>query len=173
VFTLLLLCRVGKTSVVDQCLKPIIGSSAFFCRGKFDLYRRNSAVLVQAFQSILQQIATASPEVLAEWRAKLLASLDGNGALLTHFIPQLEMVIGQQEPLPNLSPLERETVFTATFLRFVGVLAQPQHPLVLFIDDLQVRLHGSVRCCGVPPRCISQPSGVRLYSSGPMRCLFN
>ena len=115
----------------------MVRSRALFCRGKFDLYRRSSVVLLECFQSLMQQII-ASPSTEREWwRTRLLASLEGNGALLVDLIPQLASVIGPQEPLPKQSLPERETAFTATFLRFVGVFAQPAHPLVLFIDDLQ------------------------------------
>jgi predicted ATPase len=127
----------GKTSVVNECHRPMVRSRAFFCREKFDLYRRCSVVLLECFQSVMHHLIACPPTERELWRTQLLASLEGKGALLVAVIPQLASVVGPQETSLRQSLPEREAAFTSTFLRFVGALAQPAHPLVLFIDDLQ------------------------------------
>ena len=52
-------------------------------------------------------------------------------------MPNLELIIGKQPPVPELSPQDAQRRFQAVFRRFIGVFAQPEHPLALFLDDLQ------------------------------------
>ena len=52
-------------------------------------------------------------------------------------IPELELVIGEQPPVPDLSPQDAQRRFQTVLRRFIGVFARPEHPLALFLDDLQ------------------------------------
>jgi predicted ATPase len=56
---------------------------------------------------------------------------------MVNLIPRLELVIGPQPPVPDLPPLEAHGRFELLFRRFLGVFARQEHPLVLFLDDLQ------------------------------------
>ena len=52
-------------------------------------------------------------------------------------VPELELVIGTQPPVADLPPQEAKNRFQMVFRHFLGVFARPEHPLALFLDDLQ------------------------------------
>src|SRR6185436_13573703 len=60
-----------------------------------------------------------------------------NGALLLDLIPELKFIIGEQPPVPNVPPADAKTRFHTALRRLIGVFARAEHPLALFLDDLQ------------------------------------
>ncbi|MBW4678674.1 MAG: AAA family ATPase [Microcoleus vaginatus WJT46-NPBG5] len=130
---------IGKTSVVNEIHKPIVGAHGYFIAGKFDQYKKNIpyAAIIQAFQSLMEQILTESPEKLAVWKASLLAALGENGQLIIDVIPEVELIIGKQQDVPQLGLSESQNRFNRLFKELINVLATKNHPLVLFLDDLQ------------------------------------
>jgi len=92
---------------------------------------------VQAFQSLIRHVLGRSDAELAGWRDALLNALDPNARLITDLIPELKLVIGDPPPVPELEPQRAQSRFQLVFRRFIAVFAQPEHPLVLFLDDLQ------------------------------------
>src|SRR6202007_108889 len=71
------------------------------------------------------------------WRDALLETLGPNGRLMTDLVPELKLIIGDQPPVPELPPQDAQRRFQLVFQRFIGVFARPEHPLALFLDDLQ------------------------------------
>ena len=130
---------IGKSSVVNELHKAMVPPRGLFAGGKFDQYKRDIpyATLAQAFQSLLRQLLGKPEEEIAPWRAALLRALGSNGQLMVNLIPELALVIGEQPPVAELPSRESENRFQLVFRRFLGVFAQPDHPLVLFLDDLQ------------------------------------
>ena len=112
----------------------MVKKRGLFVRGKFDLYKRNHSVLLQAFQQLVMQLLTQDVEV---WRAKILTALGEEGQVLVDVIPELEKLIGPQPAVALLSAGDGEKRFNRLFLSFVHVFSQREHPLILFIDDLQ------------------------------------
>ena len=76
-------------------------------------------------------------EELKNWKQKILRDLENNGGVITDVIPELEVIIGEQPALPELGPSETQNRFFDTFQRFINVFARPEHPLAVFLDDLQ------------------------------------
>src|SRR5205085_10495395 len=107
--------------------------------GRFDQYKRNipCATLAQAFQSLVREILGKSDAEMGQWRSALLDALGPNGQLMVNLIPELALVIGEQPPVPELPQQEWQSRFQLVFRRFLGVFARPEHPLALFLDDLQ------------------------------------
>lgn len=130
---------VGKTSLVQELWRPVAAAGGYFTVGKYEQYQRDIpyATLVQAFRELLQQILTESNERIRAWKAALQEALGVNGRLIVDLIPELELVLGPQPPVPKLLPGEAENRFRLVFERFIGVFARREHPLVLFLDDLQ------------------------------------
>jgi PAS domain S-box-containing protein len=130
---------IGKSSVVNELHKAMVPPRGLFAGGKFDQYKRDIpyATLAQAFQSLLRQLLGKPEEEIASWRQALLQALGPNGQLMVNLIPELALVIGEQPPVAELPPRESENRFQMVFRRFLGVFAHPDHPLVLFLDDLQ------------------------------------
>ena len=130
---------VGKSSVVSELHKSLTPSRGLFAAGKFDQYKRDIpyATLAQAFQSLVRQILAKSEAEVGQWRATLLEALGPNGQIVANLIPELVLIIGEQPPVPELPPQDRQNRFQMAFRRFLGVFARPEHPLALFLDDLQ------------------------------------
>jgi predicted ATPase/signal transduction histidine kinase/GAF domain-containing protein len=130
---------IGKSSIVNALRQALMPSRALFAAGKFDQYKRDIpyATLVQALQSLVRQLLRYDDADRAVWRSALLEALGPNGQLITTLVPELALIIGAQQPVPDVSPQDTHNRFQLVFQRFLGVFAQPQRPLVLFLDDLQ------------------------------------
>ena len=130
---------IGKSSVVHELHKALVPPRGLFASGKFDQYRRNIpyATLAQAFQRLVRFIIGQNEPELAQWRDALRDALGANGQVMIDLVPELELIIGLQVPAPDLPPRDAQHRFQTVFRRFVGVFARPEHPLTLFLDDLQ------------------------------------
>src|SRR5499433_471418 len=130
---------IGKSSVVHELHKVLVPPRGLFASGKFDQYKRDIpyATLAQALQSLIQHLLGQSEAELDRWRAALRAALEPNGRLMTDLVPALTLLIGDQPPVPELAPQDAQRRFQLVFRRFIGVFARPEHPLALFLDDLQ------------------------------------
>ena len=130
---------IGKSSVVNELHKRLVPPRGLFASGKFDQYKRDIpyATLVQAFQSLLRSLLTESEADLSKWRDALRQALDTNGQLMVDLVPELRLIIGDQPPVPELPPQDARRRFHMVFRRFISVFARPEHPLALFLDDLQ------------------------------------
>ena len=130
---------IGKSAVVNELHKPLVPPRGLFASGKFDQYKRDIpyATLAQAFQSLTRPLLSKSEEDLRPWRDALHDALDPNGQLMVALVPELKAIIGEQPPVPELPQQDAQRRFHLVFRRFLGVFARPEHPLALFLDDLQ------------------------------------
>src|ERR1700733_7344646 len=130
---------VGKSSVVNELHKALIPPRGLFASGKFDQYKRDIpyATLAQAFQTLIRQILVKSEADVERWRGSLQDALGPNGQLIVNLIPELEFIIGKKPPVVELPPLDARNRFQLVFRRFLGAFARKEHPLALFLDDLQ------------------------------------
>jgi PAS domain S-box-containing protein len=130
---------IGKSSVVNELHKVLVPPHGLFASGKFDQLKRDIpyATLAQAFQSLVRSLLSKSETELAGWREALLGALAPNGRLMVDVVPELRLIIGEQPPVPELPPQDAQRRFQLVFRRFIGVFAQAEHPLALFLDDLQ------------------------------------
>jgi predicted ATPase len=130
---------IGKSSVVHELHKVLVLPRGLFASGKFDQYKRDIpyATLAQAFQSLVLPLLGRSEAELGQWRDALGEALGPNGQLMVNLVPELELVIGKQPPVTDLPPQDAQNRFQMVFRRFLGVFARKEHPLALFLDDLQ------------------------------------
>jgi PAS domain S-box-containing protein len=130
---------IGKSAVVNELHKALVPPLGLFASGKFDQYKRDIpyATLGQAFQSLVRSLLTRSEAELGRWRDALRGALGPNGQLIVNLVPELELVIGKQPPVADLPPQDAKNRFQMVFRRFLGVFARKEHPLALFLDDLQ------------------------------------
>src|SRR3989441_8839816 len=130
---------IGKAAVVNELHKPLVPPRGLFASGKFDQYKRDIpyATLAQAFQSLVRPLLSKNEDDLHTWRDALREALEPNGRLIIDLVPELKHVIGEQPPVPELPPQEAQKRFQLVFRRFISVFARPEHPLALFLDDLQ------------------------------------
>ena len=130
---------IGKTSLVQEVHKPIVKKRGHFIAGKFDQYKRNVpyAAFIEAFQNLTRQLLAESDENIAGWKTKILKAIEPNGQIIVEIIPEIELIIGQQPAVPELAPTESQNRFNYIFERFIRVFAAQEHPLTMFLDDLQ------------------------------------
>ncbi|MHC5752901.1 MAG: AAA family ATPase [Nostoc sp.] len=130
---------VGKSTLVKEIHKPIVRQRGVFISGKFDQYKRDIpySTIVQAFQTLARQILTEAEDKLSTWKQEIKAALGNNGKLITDVIPEVELIVGEQSPIPELGPAESQNRFNLVFQNFISVFAQKEHPLTVFLDDMQ------------------------------------
>jgi PAS domain S-box-containing protein len=130
---------IGKSSVVNELHKALVPTRGLFASGKFDQYKRDIpyATLAQAFRRLIRPILAKSEAELSHWREALRHALEPHGALIVDLVPELTLIIGEQEPVPDLPAADAQRQFQSLLRRFIGVFARPEHPLALFLDDLQ------------------------------------
>lgn len=130
---------IGKSAVVNELHKSLVPPRGLFASGKFDQYKRDIpyATLAQAFQNLIRPLLSGSESELTEWRNAIHEAINPNGQLMVGLVPELKAVIGEQPPVPELSQQDAQRRFHLVFRRFIGVFARPEHPLALFLDDLQ------------------------------------
>jgi predicted ATPase/signal transduction histidine kinase len=130
---------IGKSSVVHELHKVLVQPRGLYASGKFDQYKRDIpyVTLAQAFQSLVRSLLSQGEAELSRWRDSFNEALGSNGQLIVNLVPELELIIGKQPAVPDSRPQEAKNRFHMIFRRFLGVFARKEHPLALFLDDLQ------------------------------------
>ena len=130
---------VGKSSVVNELQPVLVPPRGLFASGKFDQYKRDIpySTLAQAFQSLIRPLLGKCEADVAPWRETLRETLGPNAGLIVDLVPEVKLVIGEPLPVPELPPQDAQRRFQLVFRQFIGVFARPEHPLALFLDDLQ------------------------------------
>ncbi|HAX79693.1 MAG TPA: serine/threonine protein kinase, partial [Cyanobacteria bacterium UBA11372] len=130
---------IGKTAVVNEVHKPIVRQRGYFVKGKFDQFQRNIpfSAFVQAFRDLMEQLLSESDAQIERWRTKIISALGENCKVIIDVIPELETIIGKQPPVPELSGSAAQNRFNLLFEKFIQVFTTKEHPLVIFLDDLQ------------------------------------
>jgi PAS domain S-box-containing protein len=130
---------IGKSSVVHELNPVLVPPRGLFASGKFDQYKRDIpySTLAQAFQGLIRSLLSKSEDELTTWRDALHDALGPNGKLIVNLVPELQLIIGEPPPVPDLPLQGAQRRFQLVLRRFIGVFARPEHPLALFLDDLQ------------------------------------
>ncbi len=130
---------IGKSALINELHKPIVAKQGYFIRGKFDQFQRNIpySAVANAFCGLMKQLLTESQEKLLVWKHQLLEVLGTNGQVIIDFVPELEQIIGVQPKVPHLGTEENQNRFNRLAIQFLQLFTRKEHPLVMFIDDLQ------------------------------------
>ncbi len=130
--------------MLDEVHKPLLRQKGYFISGKFDQFQKSDVPFgsfILAFQQLISTLLTESDEEIRHWKTKLLEELGNKGQILIDVIPEIALIIGKDQPkVPDVGAEENLTRFKSTFQSFVGVFARKEHPLVIFLDDLQCTL---------------------------------
>lgn len=130
---------VGKTALVLDAARSVLQRHGYFVAGQFHAAQRNTpySAIFEALGALMRQILTESHAAIALWRDKFRLAVGPNGQLITDAIPEAALILGAQPELLALPAAETENRFHLTFGNFIRACASPQHPLVIFLDDLQ------------------------------------
>ncbi len=129
---------IGKTSLVNELHKPIMQEKGIFISGKYDQYNRNTPYSA-CFHAIDQfcRYILSEPEIKIEnWKHKISKALGSNGKLITDAVPRLELILGDQPAIEELSPTEEQKRFKIALNNWLAVISSPEHPVVFFMDDV-------------------------------------
>ncbi|NET27539.1 AAA family ATPase [Okeania sp. SIO1I7] len=130
---------IGKSALVNEIHKPITKKRGQFISGKFDQLQRDIpySAISQAFQELIRKLLSEPEIILQNWKNQILEALGNNGQIIIDVIPELEKIIGKQPQVEQLGASESQNRFNLFFQKFLSVFCKKQHPLVIFIDDLQ------------------------------------
>jgi len=130
---------IGKSALVQEIYKTITEKRGYFIAGKFDQLQRNIpySAVVSAFTGLVRQLLSEPEDQLQQWQNKLLTALGTNGQIIINVIPEVELIIGKQAPVPEVGATEAQNRFNRVFQKFIRVFCSKEHPLVIFLDDLQ------------------------------------
>lgn len=130
---------IGKTAVVNEVHKPIVRQRGYFIKGKYDQFQRNVplSAFIQAFRHLMEQLLSESSSQLQTWKTKILAALGEQAQVIIEVIPELEKILGPQPPVNELTGSAATNRFNLLFQKFIQLFSSKDHPLVIFIDDLQ------------------------------------
>lgn len=130
---------IGKTRLVDAFQNHVVRGGGYFISGRYDPLRQDIPYsgLIQAFSEFIKQILTEPKDRIDAWRSRLLAALGENARIIMDVIPEIEFIIGKHVRPADLSPADTQNRFHAVFEKFLQVLAAKDHPLTLFIDNMQ------------------------------------
>ncbi|MCT7969363.1 AAA family ATPase [Laspinema sp. D1] len=130
---------IGKSALVAEVHKPIVGARGYFISGKYDQYKRNIpyAGLIQAFSELIDRLLTENPDRITFWQEQLSKALGSNGQAIVEVIPKVESIVGPQSSIAELGPIESQNRFNRVFQQFLQTFCKKDHPLVIFLDDLQ------------------------------------
>ncbi|MDJ0555151.1 MAG: serine/threonine-protein kinase PknK, partial [Microcoleaceae cyanobacterium MO_207.B10] len=130
---------IGKSALVNEIHQLILEKTGMFISGKFDQLQRDIPFLawLNAFQELIKQTLSEPEAKLKTIATELQKILGEEAQVIIDVIPELELLIGEQPPATELSPSAAENRFNLLFSKFISVFAQADHPLVIFLDDLQ------------------------------------
>lgn len=130
---------IGKTALVQEIYKPITSKKGYYAAGKIDQFKKNLpySAITLAYKSLLQHLLMEDAQRIQEWKELFLRALGKNAQVIIDVVTELELIIGKQASVPELPPAESQNRFCSVFQKFNQVFCSADHPLVVFLDDLQ------------------------------------
>jgi PAS domain S-box-containing protein len=130
---------IGKSALVNEISKSLLQMRGIFLSGKFDQLTRSIvySAIGNAFNGLVKDILSRPNEELKQWRENILLACGKHAKIITNIIPELEIIIGKQPDLEEIEPEQSRNRHNRVFRSFVRVIATFEHPLILFLDDLQ------------------------------------
>ncbi|OAS17998.1 helix-turn-helix transcriptional regulator [Paenibacillus oryzisoli] len=132
---------IGKTSLINEVLrKQQLDRDFFYITGKFEQLSNESPYhpIIQAFRGLIRHLLGQRKEQTERWKHRLQEALGSNINIITTIIPEAELLLGSGTPaVEELQAHESKKRFIFVFRKFVQALTSKEHPLILFIDDLQ------------------------------------
>ncbi len=129
---------IGKTSLVREFQRSLVQKKVTYISGTFEQLQWEIPYsgLIQAFKALVDQILMTSKDRVEFWKERILKAVSPNGQVIVDVIPHVELILGEQKPVPELPPAQSQNRFQTVFQNFVGAFCQSEHPLIIFLDNL-------------------------------------
>jgi len=130
---------IGKTMLINEVHKPMIQHKGYFIHGKFDQLQRDKpyTAITEALNQLARLILAEPESRFNEIKKSIESAMGSVGQVIIDLAPDIALIVGEQPPLEPLPPKETENRMKIFFKQFLHVVANKDHPLVIFIDDLQ------------------------------------
>ncbi|MBS4202371.1 AAA family ATPase [Bacillus sp. FJAT-49732] len=137
---------IGKTALVNEVQKPLVRNKGYFISGKFDQLKRSVPYdpLIQALQDLIKQVMAEGEKSIQHLRTRLEAELGPYLSAIAKMIPALKWIVGEIEEPEVLPAIESHNRLRFAFLKFIHLFSNEDHPLVIFLDDLQWADHATL-----------------------------
>lgn len=132
---------VGKTALMQTVFNQAIASKkGYFINSHFDHFHNEIPYhgLTQAIKELIQQLLTENETQLQAIAQRLQKNLGNNAAVMLSIIPELAVVLTAQAPPLPLTGVAAFNRLQLTWINTLQAFAQPDRPLVLFLDDIQL-----------------------------------
>ncbi|MBF0395418.1 MAG: AAA family ATPase [Desulfobacterales bacterium] len=130
---------IGKTALTHEIYKAVISKRGYFVSGKFEQFKFNTpyTALIKAFSDLIRQILTENNKKITKFKEKIVSAIGANAQVIIDVIPILELLIGKQYEVVELSSEEAKNRFNMVFESFVRSFGDKENPIVIFLDNLQ------------------------------------
>ncbi len=130
---------VGKTTLINDFSKYVIENKGLFISGKYEYFKKDIPYsgLIQAFSDLIRQLLTESNNQILKWQEKIKNALGINAQIIIDVIPEVELIIGPQQPVSELDSVESQNRFHMVLFDFITIFLIQNQPTVIFLDDLQ------------------------------------
>jgi len=129
---------IGKTSFVNELRPIVVQKNGYFVKGKFDQYNKTTSYVafLQVFRGLLSIVNEMPHDKKEQILSNMTHVLGESCYVLTKIMPELESIF-RAEPSSQLSHTQLKNQLSIAMERFIGFFASPEHPLVVFLDDMQ------------------------------------
>ncbi len=136
----------GKTALALKLKEIAYNKGSHFIEGKFDHLQKSIpySALINGLQNHIENLLLGEDEQVAFWAKRITTALGRIAKVIVDIIPNLQLLIGPQEEIPEMTGTESQNRFNNAFVRFVKALGTVDKPTVLLIDDLQWADLGSI-----------------------------
>ena len=129
---------IGKSALVPELQRSVTERRGYFASGKSSpVGHTPHGAMIQAFQGLIRELLSEDETKTAPLRKRLQEALGSSGQVMIDLIPEVALLVGAKPTAPAVGPTESRNRFHLVFQRFIQVFARREHPLVLFLDDLQ------------------------------------
>ncbi|MDI1476971.1 AAA family ATPase [Polyangium sp. y55x31] len=126
----------GKSTLVAEARERITQQGGLFVTTKPKEGAAPRAPLAELVTALARRALAEPEERLETIRARLLDSLDGEGAVLEDLAPDVALVLGKSPPLPELGAAESRRRVGRALSAFLRVFCERWPLVAVFFDDL-------------------------------------
>ncbi|MCO8269379.1 diguanylate cyclase [Actinoplanes sp. TRM 88003] len=129
----------GKSALVNALRRPVAARGGWFATGRADPARAGATAgpVLQALRRLGSLLLAEPPEALAALRLSLLTALGPNTGLITAAVPEFGPLLQTEDGDAPPGEADAGVRLRQAVVALLGTVADPRHPVLLALDDLQ------------------------------------